>query len=186
METVKTQKTRRGLSGWRRYILYKLAVETGLRLRELAKLTKNSFDFNKRTVTVYCDETKSAKLACQFMTVTTTALIKDLTRDMMPDAPVFHLMKVAKVAPEILRKDCEAAEIEVDNHKGKIVFHSLRHTCATFLIDKGVPVKTVQTIMRHSDVSMTLQYYTHQLVGGVEAAIRLFENIDKQPKRKQA
>ena len=184
LETVKTQKIRQKLTGWQRYVLYKLAVETGLRLQELAKLTKNSFNFNKRTVTVYADETKSDKLACQFMTATTTALVNNLTENMKPDEQVFYL---TNVAPNMIRADCKAAGIEVENHKGKIVFHSLRHTCATFLIDKGVSVKTVQTIMRHSAVEMTLKYYTHQLIGGVEAAVNLFENIEKQPKkRKQA
>lgn len=40
-------------------------------------------------------------------------------------------------------------------------FHSLRHTYATKLFEGGVPPKTVQTLMGHSDIKITLEIYTH-------------------------
>lgn len=40
-------------------------------------------------------------------------------------------------------------------------FHSIRHTCATHLIEAGNDVKNVSTILGHSDVSTTLNIYTH-------------------------
>lgn len=43
----------------------------------------------------------------------------------------------------------------------KIKFHSLRHTYATRLFEEGVPVKTVQTLMGHTDINTTMNIYTH-------------------------
>lgn len=40
-------------------------------------------------------------------------------------------------------------------------FHSLRHTYATRLFEKEVPLKTVQTLLGHSDISITANIYTH-------------------------
>jgi integrase len=40
-------------------------------------------------------------------------------------------------------------------------FHSLRHTYATKLFEYGVPLKTVQTLLGHSDLSITADIYTH-------------------------
>lgn len=39
--------------------------------------------------------------------------------------------------------------------------HILRHTFATRCIEKGVNYKTLQTIMGHSDFSITLNVYSH-------------------------
>lgn len=40
-------------------------------------------------------------------------------------------------------------------------FHALRHTYATRLFEANVPPKTVQVLMGHSDISITLDIYTH-------------------------
>ena len=42
-----------------------------------------------------------------------------------------------------------------------IRFHDLRHTCATLLLAKGVNPKIVQERLGHSDISMTLNRYSH-------------------------
>ena len=43
----------------------------------------------------------------------------------------------------------------------KIKFHGLRHTYATRLFEEGVPVKTVQALMGHSNINTTMNIYTH-------------------------
>ena len=40
-------------------------------------------------------------------------------------------------------------------------FHNLRHSLASFLIRIRTDPKTVQTLLRHSDAKLTLQFYTH-------------------------
>lgn len=42
-----------------------------------------------------------------------------------------------------------------------IKFHGLRHTYATRLFEANVPPKTVQVLMGHYDISITLDIYTH-------------------------
>ncbi len=44
-----------------------------------------------------------------------------------------------------------------------IRFHDLRHTCATLLLRQGVNPKFVQDLLRHGDVSLTLNVYSHVL-----------------------
>lgn len=40
-------------------------------------------------------------------------------------------------------------------------FHALRHTFATRLFEKRVPLKTVSTLLGHSDIKITADIYTH-------------------------
>jgi integrase len=42
-------------------------------------------------------------------------------------------------------------------------FHNLRHSLASFLVRKGTYAKTVQAILRHSDVTTTLGIYAHSM-----------------------
>jgi integrase len=40
-------------------------------------------------------------------------------------------------------------------------FHDLRHTFATLLIEKGVPIKVVSELLGHSSITITLRVYGH-------------------------
>ena len=43
----------------------------------------------------------------------------------------------------------------------KVRVHDLRHTCASLMIENGVPPKVVQDIMGHSSYSVTMNIYVH-------------------------
>ncbi len=42
-------------------------------------------------------------------------------------------------------------------------FHDLRHCCASLLIAQGVPARVVMEVLGHSNISLTLNTYTHIL-----------------------
>ncbi len=48
----------------------------------------------------------------------------------------------------------------------KARLHDLRHTCATFLLSRGVNIKAVQEIMGHTDIRIT-QEYTKKFIGNL-------------------
>ena len=53
--------------------------------------------------------------------------------------------------------------------------HDLRHTCATLLLSRGVPVKVVSEMLGHASVSITLDTYSHVLPDMQESAARVMD-----------
>ena len=57
-----------------------------------------------------------------------------------------------------------------------VEFHGLRHTAATLMLVQGVPAKVVQEILGHSQISVTMDVYSHVTPGmGKDAADKLHE-----------
>lgn len=71
-----------------------------------------------------------------------------------------HLQPAA-VKAGILSSHRDIRERLVDDDPRRFGFHNLRHSLASFLIRIRTDPKTVQTLLRHSDVKLTLQFYTH-------------------------
>ena len=46
----------------------------------------------------------------------------------------------------------------VTDSRQRVVFHTLRHTFASWLVQKGVPLHTVAELMGHKSIAMTQRY----------------------------
>lgn len=66
----------------------------------------------------------------------------------------------APVEPNILR-NWSYKFMTTAGIKNVLKFHAIRHTFATHLIDAGIDVKSVSSMMGHSDISTTLELYVH-------------------------
>lgn len=59
-------------------------------------------------------------------------------------------------------------------------FHTLRHTFATRMIELGVDVKTVSTLLGHSSTQITLDLYAHSLIDQQRQAMDRLEALARQ------
>ncbi len=170
-----------GLTGDERAILYRFAVETGIRPGQIADLTVGDFRLmdNPPTVTSQAKIVKRRKIHEQ---VLRPALAADLQRRFaakMSSAPAFRMPDKHRLA-EMLRVDLAAArlawisEATTDqdrieraksdfladvNHAGeRVVFYSTRHGHGTALADAGVLEKDIAKSMHHSSRKTTARY----------------------------
>jgi site-specific recombinase XerD len=64
----------------------------------------------------------------------------------------------------------------IDDVTQKVVFHTLRHTYASWLVMGGVDLYTIQKLMGHKSHQMT-QRYAHLAPEHLEKAVNSLENI---------
>ncbi|SHJ99271.1 Site-specific recombinase XerD [Hathewaya proteolytica DSM 3090] len=84
-----------------------------------------------------------------------------------PTGNYLNSSNVRKIFKRILKR-CGLPEFRL---------HDLRHTFATRLFENGVPPKTVQVLMGHSDITTTMNIYTHVMDGTKTEAINLLNDI---------
>jgi hypothetical protein len=66
-------------------------------------------------------------------------------------------------------------------------FHSLRHTCGAWLATNGAHPKAVQSVMRHSTITLTMDTYGHLFPGQDAATVARFPNmLSDEPKALRA
>ena len=49
-------------------------------------------------------------------------------------------------------------ELKAEKMRNKVVIHTLRHTFASQLVINGTPIFTVQKLLNHKDIKMTMRY----------------------------
>lgn len=147
-----------------RYLLWKLAIESGLRMGEVRSLTVASFDFAAEppTVRVEAADSKGKRADDVILFPQTAEAIREHVRGKDGPEQAFH-MPAAGHMVEALRQDLEAAGIPYTVNGRDADCHSLRHTFITNLCLAGVHPAVAQKLARHSSITLTMKYYTHVL-----------------------
>jgi integrase len=156
------------LTGYERSLIYTLAIQSGLRANEIRSLTVGAFDFTANTVTVPAAYTKNKETACIDLKPETAAQLKAYFAGRLPTTRAFNMPDQPS---KMIQKDLEAAGIPYETPDGFADFHSLRHTLGSMLAAGGCHPKVAQSIMRHKDIGLTMNIYTHTLTGQEKQAI---------------
>ena len=153
-----------GVEGSDRAMLYRLAVNTGFRANELRSLTPEAFDLDAEPATVIVEAgyAKNGQEAEQALRRDFAEMLRPWLAGKEPGRPVVH---VPERTARMLRVDLAEAEIPYrDGAEQVFDFHALRHQAGTMLKDARVHPKAIQSFMRHSTITLTMDRYSHPSV----------------------
>jgi integrase len=143
-------------------IAIRLMLFSGLRVAEASSVKVK--DIDPETKSVFVNQGKGAKDRYAPIDVGTIALCKcyESSRKLRPDDFLFDRDK--RTLQNHVTQTAIKAGLSYINDLGKTVTwvhaHTLRHTCATWQLDKGIPLPMVQNNMGHSSIEVT-QIYLH-------------------------
>jgi len=143
-----------------RVLIYRLLLGTGLRSTELSLLTPSQINFEKSRLTIEAAKTKNKKPDVLPLRSDLVQALKERVKTLgiKPQERFFHhdMWKLRRA----LYGDLKAAGIEHKSSDGRSIdVHSLRKTFGTMLAKAGVPLTTVQRLMRHSTPLLTAKLY---------------------------
>ncbi len=167
------------MSGPERAMLYRVAVETGLRAAELRSLTRASFDLNATPpiVTVQAAYSKHRREDVLPLRSDTAVNLRAFLSGALPAAQAFHVPTRRNVAP-MFRADLKAAGIPYRDDSDRVAdFHALRHTFITNLANSGVHPKVAQALARHSTITLTMDRYSHSYIGEQSEAVAALPDL---------
>jgi len=182
------QPERFGMSGCERALLYRVAVETGLRRKELRMLKVSSFDFETHTVNVAAAYSKRRREDTLPLRAETCAALETFFAGRMLGAKAFggRYKQLTDKTAKMIEADLAAAGIAYTDAQGRYRdFHALRHTTGSWLAANGVHPKIAQAIMRHSTIDLTMSRYTHVLRGQEAEAVAKLPDLSAPDRQEQ-
>jgi len=162
IEATEKAPRRFGMMGHERAVLYLVAIETGLRVRELQSLKVSSFDIEKYIVTAEAKFCKNRENADQLLKYKRAAQLEEFFAGKKPNNKAFNMPTHHRTADMLKADLAEAGIAYMDDAGRRADFHCLRHTLANALDSAGATLKERMHILRHSDRSnLSLGVYTH-------------------------
>jgi integrase len=151
------------------------ALHTGFRSAELLSLTWKEVDFRRQTITVQAGYAKNGESRSVPMNTVLTMTLKAVRMNTSEAGSVFCNRQGTPYRSfrTTFERAVKKAGLE------DFTFHDLRHTFASRLVMSGVDLPTVQALMGHKDISMTLRY-THLSSDHKQRAVRALEQFSEK------
>lgn len=156
-------------SNWILDLFVKLSLSTGGRCETIRSIKVK--EINLDTGIIYLNDLKgkaSGKNNTTYAGYLTNQLIDDLSKIIQGkdrDSYLFIREDGSRISADYIQKNLQKIfnklfnqELDNKDSKNRAVVHTLRHTFASQLAINGTPIFTIQRLMNHSDIKMTMRY----------------------------
>ena len=157
------------------YIFVQLALQTGGRLGTILSITKKDIKLESNTVQLKDHKNNTTYLG--FYNNELMYLLKKRIEKL--NANDFIINRGEQVIKDRLTKIYNKyfnIGLANDDRKNRVVTHTLRHTFASHLAINGTPIYTIQKLMNHKDITMTLRYAKLAPDSGKDMVLNLYKN----------
>lgn len=164
-----------------------LSLYAGLRFGEIASLSWGDVDSNKGLLTLR--DTKAGNTRHAFFTERIKTEVFDKLEPGKPDELIFpdrKGRKAVQVSSVFLRTVKELGlNDEITDPRQKVCFHSLRHTFASWCVERGVDLFQVSKLLGHSTIALT-ERYSHLRPGTLQEAVKVLDQPPTSMKIEEA
>ncbi len=158
-----------------------LSLYTGMRAGEIFSLIWSRVDMARGQIQIV--DTKSNRNRVAYMTSEVKTMFarlygkgQDPSALVFPDAKGGRIVSISKT----FNKAVKALGFNngIEDPRQRVVFHSLRHTFASWLVETGTELYTVRELMGHASITLT-ERYSHLSENTLKTAIKRLEKGEK-------
>jgi integrase len=153
-----------------------LSLDTGMRKGEVFSLTWQDIDFKNEIIQI--KDTKNNRNRQSFMTKEVKAMLKTIQRSGSGVGHIFQKKNGGSInhVYKVFDRTVEALGFNkgIKDRRDKVVFHTLRHTFASWLASNGTPLLVIKELGGWQSLDM-VERYTHLVPDEKRKAIKNLE-----------
>ena len=164
-------------------LFIRLALTTGSRLEGLLRLQRKDVDLQNNSITLY--DLKNKETYKGFLSKDVKKILIELFSGLSANS---FLITLDNGKTQLTKRQIQCRlkpildrlfneDLELNDRKNRVVIHSLRHTFASHLAINGTPIFTIQKLMNHKDIKMTMRYAKLAPNSGLDQV----QNLYKEP-----
>jgi len=135
----------------------RLALNTGGRLTTVLNIKKKDIDFENHFINL--KDYKNNSTYSAYLNDDLEKLLVVETENLKSEDKIFDCSESTITKPlRVILNKLFNHNLDVKDAKNRVVIHTLRHTFASHLAINGTPIYTIQKLMNHKEISMTMRY----------------------------
>ena len=160
-----------------------LSLHTGMRAAEIFKLTWRNLDLDQGTIHIV--DTKNNESRYAYMSDQVREMFERNAQDKTSDLvfPDLNGNQIQAISNTFARTvDDLGLNDDVRDDRDKVVFHTMRHTFASWQVQGGMDLYTLQKLMGHKSFQM-VQRYAHLAPDNLKRATAIFNKMGSDQAR---
>ena len=158
------------------YEMSMLSLHCGLRAGEIFSLSWSDVNFDEGTILIRDPKNKQNRFA--FMTDKIEEILRKRKKDSSNELLFLNnIGQKYKEIPKLFREVIDELGFNngISDRRQKVVFHTLRHTFASWMVQNGENLYTVKELLGHSTLAMT-ERYSHLAKDNLKNAVKRFQD----------